>query len=246
MKIKINLFLLLIFLSNTLLAQITKVVKGHIMSENKPVIGIQIINLTSEKSKTSDSNGFFTIAAQTDDLLVMSSINYNYCRKIIDEKDFNQQVIITLEKKIEQLDEVIVENNSITTENLGIVNKNIKKYTPAERQLKSATDWNFVAVSMSLDPLLNYLSGRTNTLKRALETEKKELHLGKLNFLISDEYYIKTLQIEPNQVMAFKYFLIENTAFKTQMQSKNIQKLKFTMVELAIQYKQLLQSNPSK
>ena len=74
--------------------------------------------------------------------------------------------------KITQLDEVKVQKSNIDAVSLGILTKPGKVYTPAERRLKTATGLyasanagTMMGGSVGLDPLINWISGRTALLK---------------------------------------------------------------------------------
>jgi hypothetical protein len=132
----------LLFISPSAFAQtvVEKLLHGKIVVESGNVAGVNIVNLVNEKSTTSDSNGEFIILAKADDLLVFSSVNLEYHRKIIDEDDLKSDLItIKMTSKITQLKEVIVNKHpQINAVSLGISAKGIKKYTPAERRLYTA------------------------------------------------------------------------------------------------------------
>ena len=91
-------FLLILFvlLSHMTFCQTTgeKLIHGKIISESGNVEGVTIINLVNEKSTASDSNGDFYILAKADDLLVFSSVNLEYYRRIIEENDLKSDVLI--------------------------------------------------------------------------------------------------------------------------------------------------------
>ena len=106
-------FVLLLFL---LLFQLTfgqaiveKMIHGKIVVASGTIEGVNIVNLVNEKSTTSDSNGDFFILAKAEDLLVFSSVNLEYHRKIIEDDDLKREVvIIKMTSKTTELKEVIV------------------------------------------------------------------------------------------------------------------------------------------
>ncbi|MCI4441886.1 MAG: hypothetical protein JHC39_00120, partial [Lentimicrobium sp.] len=114
-----------------------KLIHGKIISESGNVEGVTIINLVNEKSTASDSNGDFYILAKADDLLVFSSVNLEYYRRIIEENDLKSDVLIMkMTSKTTELKEVIVNKHpEINAVSLGISPKGVKHYTPAERKL---------------------------------------------------------------------------------------------------------------
>jgi hypothetical protein len=230
------------FLFFLLLCQITfgqtsgeKILHGKIVVASGSIEGVNVINLVNEKSTISDSNGEFYILVKAEDLLVFSSVNLEYHRKIIEEEDLKQEVlIIKMTSKIIELQEVIVNKHpEINAVSLGISPKGIKKYTPAERRLYTAT-------STPGDALLNMISGRTAMLKKEIEVEKKYNLLAKIDALFEEEYYINTLKIPADYVKGFQFYCIEDEKLATALRSKNKTMTMFLIVPLAEKYNDLM------
>jgi hypothetical protein len=230
------------FLFFLLLCQITfgqtsgeKILHGKIVVASGSIEGVNVINLVNEKSTISDSNGEFYILVKAEDLLVFSSVNLEYHRKIIEEEDLKQEVlIIKMTSKIIELQEVIVNKHpEINAVSLGISPKGIKKYTPAERRLYTAT-------STPGDALLNMISGRTAMLKKEIEVEKKYNLLAKIDALFEEEYYINTLKIPGDYIKGFQFYCIEDEKLATALQSKNKTMTMFLIVPLAEKYNDLM------
>ena len=245
---KIYIYLLLSFLVQLSFSQNEKLISGKIICDNNVVSNIQITNLVSEKSSVSDINGDFSIFAKAEDMLVFTSTNYDYKRKILEQEDIDfNNLVINLIKKIEQLDEVIVTKiPEIDVVKLRILSKPAKEYTPAERRLKTATSLDATANAgmmmggaMSLDPFLNWLSGRTKKLKNQLEIERNEMLLMKIKALYKDVYYIKKLKINQDLINAFQYYAIYDALFVADLKSKNKIKINFRIIELAQKFNNL-------
>lgn len=234
-----TIILFLLFLSPIAFGQTAgeKLIRGKIVLESGNPAGVTIINLVNEKSTISDNNGEFFILAKADDLLVFTSINLEYHRRIIEEEDLKKDlIIIKMTAKITELEEVIVNKHpEINAVSLGISAKGIKKYTPAERRLHTA-------LSTPGDALLNYLSGRTAMLKKEIEVEKKERLLVLLGSLFDDTYFTKTLKIPSDYVKGFQYYCVEDSRISEVLKSKNKTKIEFLMVPLAVKYNEIISS----
>ncbi|MDD5149608.1 MAG: hypothetical protein PHC28_03900 [Flavobacterium sp.] len=225
-----------------------KLIHGRIMAESGNVEGVNIVNLVNEKSTSSDSNGNFYILAKAEDLLVFSSVNLEYYRKIIEEEDLKLDVlIIKLTAKTTELKEVIVNKHpEINAVSLGISPKGIKHYTPAERKLKTAGDFKPIQLlgilggSLPVDPILNAISGRTAMLKKELEVEKKEMYLQQLDNMFDEGHFVNYLKIPPEYVKGFQYYCIENENFTSVLKSKNKTMTDFLMVQLAVKYNEII------
>ena len=232
-------FLLILFvvLSQMTFGQIAseKLLHGKIMVESGNVGGVTIINLVNEKTAISDRNGEFFILAKAEDLLVFSSVNLDYYRRIIDDEDLKPEILtIKMTAKITELEEVIVNKHpEINAVSLGISPKGIKQYTPAERRL-------YTASSTPIDALLNIMSGRTEMLEKELEVEKKERLLAYIGALFDDEYYGETLKITANYIKGFQYYCVEEEEFAKSLRSKNKAMIKLLIVPLAEKYNKII------
>ena len=231
------LLILLVVLSQISFGQIAgeKLLHGKIMVESGNVGGVTIINLVNEKTAISDGNGEFFILAKAEDLLVFSSVNLEYYRRIIDDEDLKPEILtIKMTAKITELEEVIVNKHpEINAVSLGISPKGIKQYTPAERRL-------YTASSTPIDALLNIMSGRTDMLKKELEVEKKERLLAYIGALFDDEYYRETLKIPANYIKGFQYYCVEEEEFAKSLRSKNKAMIKLLIVPLAEKYNKII------
>lgn len=138
-----------------------------------------------------------------------------------------------------QLSEVtITDYKNINAEALGIVPKGQKTYTPAERKLKTAGEMSIGSV-ISVDPLLNWISGRTKMLKKEVEVEKKELLQTKMANNYEREYIVNTLKIPEEYVDGFLFYAAENEQFATAMKTKNYTMATFVLSELASKYREI-------
>lgn len=230
----------------TLSAQHRDLVRGKITAKGDPVAGITVMNLVTEVVVQSDAQGGFAIEVAEDDLLIFSHPQYYYHRKLIYAQDFGRTLEIVLEAKIEMLDEVVV-TYDISPEDLGIVPKGQRKYTVAERRLKTASDLDLViytgtraGVGMGLDPLFNAISGRTKELRKNLEVERKNMRLQQLRAMFEQDYYTNRLGIGAEHIGAFEYYLVENPEFIAKFDRKNKARTQFVMTRLAFDFRELL------
>ena len=245
-------FLLILFvvLSQMTFGQIAseKLLHGKIMVESGNVGGVTIINLVNEKTAISDRNGEFFILAKAEDLLVFSSVNLEYYRRIIDDEDLKPEILtIKMTAKIIELQEVIVNKHpEINAISLGISPKGIIHRTQMERKLHTAGDFKPIHLlgllggSLQVDPILNAINGRTAMLKKSIEVEKKERLLVYIGALFDEEYYAKTLKIPANYIKGFQYYCIEKEEFATSLHSKNKTMIKLLIVPLAEKYNKII------
>jgi hypothetical protein len=225
-----------------------KLLHGEIVVESGNVGGVTIINLVNEKTAISDGKGEFFILAKAEDLLVFSSVNLEYYRRIIEVEDLKSEVLtIKMTAKITELKEVIINKHpEINAVSLGISPKGIIHRTQMERKLYTAGDFKPIHLlgllggSLQVDPILNAINGRTAMLKKSIEFEKKERLLTQIGALFDDEYYTKKLKIPANYIKGFQYYCIEKEDFITYLRSKNKTEIQFLMVPLAEKYNKII------
>ena len=204
-----------------------KILHGKIVADSASVVGIDVVNLGNEKVTVTNNKGEFSILAKADDILVFSSMTLEMKRMLVDEDDLKSETLtIYMIPKINELNEVIVKKNAAEGTSIFYVKKH---YTPAERKL-------FTATSGILDAPLNWLSGRTEMLKKEIIVERKERMLNKLGVLYEDKYYIQTLKIPEIYIDDFQRYLIEDKEFAAALKVKNRTMMLFLISKLAVNY----------
>ena len=214
-------------------AKEVKTIRGRILSNSGIFTEIEVVNLNSEKSAKVNENGEFTIEAEINDVLFFASKSFEAYRKVIQANDFCEDLIsIEMIPKGIELDEVIINQYAtINARDLGIIPKNQKSYTVAERRLK--------ANSGGIGGLINMLSGRKEMLKKELEVEKKETNLAKLKRLFTSDFYTKSFHIATDKINTFQYYCIENKSFAKLIETNNKAKMLVAMLQLASTFNEL-------
>ena len=245
---KIVLFLL--FLTNFLNAQESKttVLNGKVVANYTDLEGIYILNLKTDFSTSSLKNGYFTINASVGDTLLFSAVQFKGIKIALTKDDFEKTLfLVKMESLIRELDEVrINEYKNINAISLGIISKNVKRYTPAERKLRAAGDFKAIDLikiiggGIDVDAIINKISGRTALLKKELIIERKELLLDKLDNLFEDNYYTETLKIPSEYIKGFKYYIVEDEKFVATIKDKNKTMATFILVDLAVKYNEII------
>lgn len=245
-----NYFLIFfIFLGNIVFSQSKeKMIHGKIIAPINSTSGINVMNLVSEKSVLTDADGEFYILVKADDLLILSSENFEYKRKLIQEEDFGAKIVtIEMIPKPGQLEEVVITKyQNFNAVDLGILSKPAKEYTPAERRLKTAGDFKPIHLlgilggSLPIDPILNAINGRTKRLKKEISIEKREFRLKEIEDLYDDNFYVQTLKIPTEYIMGFKYFLTEDEDFATLLLAKNKPSIEMYVVKSAEDYLKII------
>lgn len=223
--------LFLICSSFNMAAQNSIKIRGLVKVENASAEGIHVLNLVSEKATVTDAKGGFFLEVKEDDLVVFSAVHLNYWRKSITTKEIQSGYVeVEMTAKENQLDEVVVsENVTMTAQSLGIITYKPKVYTPAERRIRTAT-------TGVLDPLINWISGRTKDLKKQLEIEKRERYIMRLESYFDDPFFMDSLKIPEVYVGGFKYYVVEDGDLAQALTAKNKDRTHFLLGELAQEF----------
>lgn len=216
-----KIFILTFLISYVSFAQ-EKMIKGKIVADGNNVSGINLMNLVNEKSAITNENGEFSILVKEDDMLIFSAESFYYKRKIIEAEDLKKDVLIVeMEPKPIEIEEVVINQYAhITAYNLGIINYIPKQYTVAERRMMNGV-------------------GSYKERKAALENEKKWEVVKYVNRLFDDEYFVETLKINSDYLMAFKYYFSEDKEFAKVVNSKIEEDINLAIIEIAQKYNAL-------
>ncbi len=251
MKINNTLLFVLFLLTQIIFGQNNeKEILGKIIADSVAVEGINVLNSTNQKGTVSDRDGFFSLFAKEGDILVFSAVNLTTLYRRISKQDLVlDKIKIKMTPKSISLKEVVInENSKITAENIGIIPHGQKKYTQAERKLKTAGDFKPIHLlgllggSLAVDPIINKMNGKSTMLKKEIEVEKKESYLKQLDNLFDIDYFVNKLKIPSEYVNGFEYYVVENEKFTTILKSNNKTMTSFLIGELATKYNEIIAS----
>ena len=247
MKLFKGIFPLLFFSSFLAKSQELVFLKGKVTSQLKELNEVYVTNLRSDSNTTTDKTGSFSMFVKLGDTLQFSGLQIVTKRAVINENELAKKLyVVTLEGKVIPLDEVqIKQYPNINAVSLGILQKPAKVYTPAERKLKAATDLDGkigFGGAMSLDPLINAISGRTAMLKKELKVERKEYLLQKIEYMFKEEYFLENLKIPKDYLRGFWYYAVEDPKLVEALNSKNKIMSRFIFSDLAIKYLEILKN----
>lgn len=234
MKIKFSIFFF--FLANVILAQESgrTILNGKINANTVDLEGVYVINLKTEKSTITESDGHFLIAAAPGDTLLFSAIHLKELRVFLEKKDFQADFVVKMESSITSLKEVVVKRyDNINAVALGISPSGMLHRTQAERRL-------YTAKSTTGDALLNLMSGRTAMLKKEIVVEEKLSFINQIDNMFNEDYFRNTLKIPLEYIKGFQYYIVENERFTKILKSKNKTQIEFAMVSLAGKYNEIL------
>lgn len=247
----LHIFIMMISLPGALQAQ-RQFISGRVVSESYAIKGVLVVNLRAEREVKTDSLGMFSLQAIEGDTLIITDPGIKP-RTIIVDDDFlkESQVIIVEVNDVFQLEEAVIEkDNRLTSEALGLVPKNQKKYTSQERKLYTAGDFKAINLlgllggQLAIDPIINALNGRTKMLKKTVAIEKKENALELLDGMFTTEEISNNYKIPQEYVQGFFYYCVEDAEFSAAVKAKNNTLAKFLLNGLAINYLTLIKEIP--
>lgn len=230
-----------------------KKISGGIFANLIPVSAVNVVNQSSKQATMSDVNGGFSIEVREGDVLLFSGVNVMAIELTVSKKDISLgKINVMMEQVNIQLKEVVIQEASkITAESIGVIPYGQKRYTQAERHLKTAGDFKPIMLlgllggSMPLDPLINKINGRTKRLKKLVVLESKIAVLEKLDHYFSQDYYSDVLKIPVDYIEGFKFYIVENNTFVSYLKNNDLAMVQFLIIELAASYKEIIRcENP--
>ncbi len=252
MKHKLLLFFLFIICIKTYSQEDRKFLYAEIKDKIGPIVNAHIINKNTNQGTFSNDSGEFRILAKPNDSLNISFVGYKTKTYKIKITHFGiQQNIIFLEKTNYELDEVKIRDHDL----LGYLSSDSKKIktektidakslklpyagsrilTPAERKLYTALGGGNL---LSVDFLLNTISGRIKKLRKLKAIEEKEKRITFINTTYKD--YIKhILKLKNEDILRFVYYCESSSDFKTINYREKISMFKF-LKQKSIEFKKL-------
>ena len=199
----------------------SKIINGKVVSPNKDVTGVTIQNITSKFATISDFEGNFSIRVSLGDTLVFSAVQFRRKTIPVSKALMNSTFIqIPLEEFVNKLREVTVrpfglsgniENDltnlqfkkGVSAETLDLPNANVKIITQSERKLYEATTGSGL---VPLNPILNWISGRTKRLKNKIAIEKRNNQTQKVRGFFIDSLFQSDLGVPIQKIDDFMYF----------------------------------------
>lgn len=221
---KFYLFPFLIF-TLSLFGQVDRIlISGVVKSNSLPLVNVHVINLSSNKGSLSNQNGEFKISVKENDTLIFSNIQYAVKELIITNEIINKNLLpIFLKIKINELDEVIVEESKNIAKALQLPNAGKKPLDKLERNLNHYSQANVPIVILAtllgqrggIDDIYNIISGnrkKDRKLKELLEEDiKSEVnreYIQKIRNHFQDEFFIEEILIPKEKIDMFLYFCL--------------------------------------
>lgn len=221
---KLQFFLFLVIATQLTTAQ-DKIVqlKGSVISNVQEVVGVYVLNKTSNKGSITNENGGFSIPVRLQDTIEFSAVQFKNRQIVITQKilDF-KNYIINLDETLEELDEVVLDQRTqVTAMSLGFVHANVKTLELAERELISGKTMSFDGIKNSLDPVINFVSGRTKMLNERVTRNKRYATGQKMRHKYLDSITLTKLKIPKSRLQEFVLYCEQDEDFDAFMLQTN-------------------------
>lgn len=232
-----HIYIIMLLIFNCAFSQNSdKTIRGTVFVGTLPAEGIEVFSISNAKIVKTDANGNFSVQAKTNDALVFSGFNVEISRRTVTESEYKSaQMKVTLDPKITQIEEVVVDVPQ-TTFGTG---SDVKQYSPAERKLRTgATPVRLdQGIMISNDAIANAVSGRTKEMKKELAVEHREKALERLEQVFPDEYLMENFRIRKQYLKGFRYFAVEDDEIRALLETPKSLELEIALSKLAAVYK---------
>ena len=215
--------------------------KGKVVASSD-LESIHILNITAQKFTITNENGEFEIPVRLNDTILVSSIQYTPQNFIITKANLElEYIIITLEDRVNELDEVVVgkvltgnllsdiENSDakrdINFYDVGIPGYTGKPKTQKERRLFEADAGKSIIIApmfvgINIHKILNKISGRTKKLKQAVMLEKQQKCMEHMASEFSNSLFAD-YEIEEHIKADFFYYVSDDPKFESLCEKDN-------------------------
>ncbi len=186
-----------------------QLLRGQVLYRNTLVPNENVINATNETATITNNRGEFAIRVKKDDELVFTAVNYQLMVvKITDSILKNNRLVVEVNEKITELDEVIV-----TPEDqerfIEMKNEQLKEF---EYEIDRSTEVQNIALSQTEQGMqdgLNFANIFRALLKSNKEKEDKRPPLKVsevLRQVYDDQFFVLDLQIPQDKIDAFLFY----------------------------------------
>lgn len=219
----------------------SQTIKGKIVFNNYAISKVEVINSNSKILTVSDANGNFSIVAKMNDTLVFITKKYELKKiVIIPETINNDNLLVELILKAEELKEVVISNIGhktawLTKEEI----EQIKLNSSRPKQGLKIIDYkespmlfgvDFIRIGKQIHKLFKK--------EESIKTESVKANFKDFTKANCDKnYFINTLKIKPDEIELFLDFCDADTKSKTIANSKNILSTMDFLLEKSIAFR---------
>ena len=203
---------LLFLLPILVMGQDRKPIKGHLIYRNRNVIAANVVNNTAQLNTITDGEGGFEIPVALGDEVVFSSVQYLIRTvEITPEILKKNRLIITVNEKINALEEVVVTPDNVE-KFLDLKEEEFEGYD--YNRDKSTKLENTIVTQGQLRNGLNIINIAkliAKAVSSKTQEEKQKIKPSEiLTYVFSDEFFNKDLSLKNDEVTGFLEYIDEN------------------------------------
>lgn len=205
-------YILLFLLPILVMGQDRKPIKGHLIYRNRNVIAANVVNNTAQLNTITDGEGGFEIPVALGDEVVFSSVQYLIRTvEITPEILKKNRLIITVNEKINALEEVVVTPDNVE-KFLDLKEEEFEGYD--YNRDKSTKLENTIVTQGQLRNGLNIINIAkliAKAVSSKTQEEKQKIKPSEiLTYVFSDEFFNKDLSLKNDEVTGFLEYIDEN------------------------------------
>ncbi|MFV0530152.1 MAG: hypothetical protein ACK5MD_01795 [Flavobacteriales bacterium] len=244
----VSFIILVLLFSVVIFAQNREILQGHIevdLKEESPE-GIEVTNLNTSRKIITDSLGHFKISAQLNDILYISSYNFEKRWYIITTKNLQTKyVVIHLNIEPNIIEEVVV-NQLKFTGNLAKDVKNNRSQLTSYKQQQTIAKVKPTDLSTGQLTPVNISKGYRSKFKSKTASQKKRIaalsYRGEvetqlqIQHYFDEDFYINTLHIPKEEIQNFITYCYFKSDLKSLVKTNQFAKIQLKLIDLAPQY----------
>lgn len=246
-----HLFLWIFLISvMNLQSQEIKVFKGKIETDSLSPENINVVNLNLERGTMSDEQGNFTIAAELNDTIIFSSVQFqNKKIRVSNEIYVSGHIVVKLLPAMNELEEVRISDIKLT----GNLEKDIdsivyfdrqkfgipypgKPVSQPDRHMYTATH---SAGGVPLDLIINSINGKIKMLKKFKANDERSKRIQKVYDWLGDEFFMVDLGLPDNEIENFLYYCSYIEGFEELVKNEKILELTQVMFDNIADFKEI-------
>ncbi|MFK8283094.1 carboxypeptidase-like regulatory domain-containing protein [Capnocytophaga cynodegmi] len=226
-------FIFLLFFGN-LFAQNEDIVRGRVMNDTIPVMGVHVQNLHTQLFSTTDEKGYFTIKATIGNTLQLTHVSMQTVFRNIAKADFHVAgIVIQMKEHINELEEVqVTKHKNITAQELGILQHTPIRRTYGEKKLFSSGG--------GIISIINIITGRRKQIKKDLQNER---NMAVATYISENmgNFLKKELKLSEEEINALAYYVMERPEFHKAVQENNLKDLEFMLIDVWVELQGMLE-----
>ena len=228
---------MLLFRLSASTAQERILLEGKLTEEGEGIENVHVRNITSKQFSVSDQDGQFHISAAAGDTLLFTHVTMQDLINIVSKEEMSSgSLLVKMIPRDNELEEVILEDPGIDAVSVGIISAKKEIPTTYERRLQTAGDvkwyhmFGILGGSLSLDPILNAINGRTKKMKRNIQIERK---IEDINYLNENylQFMKQTFAATEAEIQRFWDHLVEQEEWTSAINAGNEERMKFYLTD---------------